>query len=115
MPCHKLSNYLRTHRKRIGLSQDEVAFLLGHGSIYAVSIHEHFHRAPQFHTLLAYLVILQQPVHELFAGEYQKVEQAVVRRATHLIGRLSTKSPDQPTARKLAHLRAIIANAGVRV
>ena len=115
MPSFKLANYLRTHRKRLGLSQDEVTFLLGRQSTALVSVHEQFRRLPCLRTLLAYTVILQIPAHELFAGEYQKVEQVVSRRAKRLIERLATENPDQRTARKLAHLRTIVATPGTRV
>jgi len=70
---------------------------------------------PCLRTLLAYTIILHIPAHELFAGEYQKVEQAVSRRAKRLIERLATEKPDQRTARKLAHLRTIVATPGTRV
>ena len=38
---HKLENYLRTYRRRAGLSQDEMAFLLGTKSGTKVSRYEH--------------------------------------------------------------------------
>ena len=114
MPSFKLANYLRTHRKRLGLSQDEVTFLLGRQSTALVSVHEQFRRLPCLRTLLAYTVILQIPAHELFAGEYQEVEQAVSHRAKRLIERLATEHPDQRTARKLVHLKTIVTTAASR-
>src|SRR5437879_2490611 len=55
----KLHNYLLTHRKRSGLSQDEVAFLLGRRSGTKVSRHESFARMPGPRTLLAYEAIFR--------------------------------------------------------
>ena len=53
---HKLQNYLRTYRKRSGLSQDEVAFLLGCQTGAKVSRYEPFARKPSLETLFAYEV-----------------------------------------------------------
>ena len=109
MPCHKLPNYLRSYRKRAGLSQDEVAFLLGCQSSAHVSRYEHFKRVPSLRTVLAYKVIFKTPTNELFAGAYQRVEQAVRRRARRLAARLSTARATPRTARKLVFLKTIMA------
>jgi hypothetical protein len=63
---------------------------------------------------LALCVIFQVPPRELFGGEYQKVEQAIRRRAKRLAGRLATDKPDQLTNRKLAFLKTIISAAEKR-
>ena len=107
MALRKLPNHLRVHRKRLGLSQDEVAFLLGWRDASQPSRYEHFSRVPSLRTAMALAVILQVSVFELFPGEYQKVETAVWRQAQRLEARLATESPDQPTARKLALLKTI--------
>ena len=70
MPGKPLSNYLRTFRKRSGLSQDDVAFLLGVQSGAEVSRHETFKRVPTLKTALSYEAIFGVPVRELFAGEF---------------------------------------------
>lgn len=79
-----LSNYLRPHRKRLALSQEEVAFLLGgtgenKGS--KVSRDESFDREPGLRAALAYEAIYGKPVRELFAGLYDRMEQEVAKRA----------------------------------
>jgi transcriptional regulator with XRE-family HTH domain len=108
MSPHKLSNYLRSHRKRVGLSQAEVAFLLGCSSAAQLSRYEHFSRVPTLRTALALAVIFQASARDLFSGEYQKVENAVCRQAHRLLARLANENPDQATARKLALLKAIV-------
>src|SRR6266849_3966922 len=105
MASHKLPNYLRLCRKRLGLSQDEVAFLLGWRDASQPSRYEHFSRIPALRTALALAVIFRVSVHELFSGEYQKVEGAVCRQAQRLKARLARANPDQRTARKLAQLK----------
>jgi transcriptional regulator with XRE-family HTH domain len=108
MASRKLSNYLRVYRKRLGLSQNEVAFLLGWRNASQPSRYEHFSRIPTLRTALALAVIFQVSVSDLFSGEYQKVENAVCRQAQRLETRLTTDSPDPGTARKLALLKKII-------
>jgi|SRR6266576_4678451 len=58
---HKLENYLRTYRKQSGLSQDEVAFLLGCQTGTKVSRYERFARKPSLETLFAYEVVFGAP------------------------------------------------------
>ena len=79
-----LSNYLHPNRKRLALSQEEVAFMLGgtgenKGS--KVSRDESFDREPGLRAALAYEAIYGKPVRELFAGLFEEMEQDVAKRA----------------------------------
>ena len=102
-----LENYLRTHRRRSGLSQDEIAFLLGRKSGAKVCRYEQRVRKPTLETALAYEAILRVPVSELFAGLYRKVEKEIIARAEEMAGRLVSANTVRVTPRKLATLRAI--------
>jgi DNA-binding XRE family transcriptional regulator len=77
----KLSNHLLSYRKRSGLSQDEVAFLLGSLSGTIVCRHERQNRAPDIHTALAYEVIYNCQISGLYPGLYKKIKLRVVERA----------------------------------
>ena len=68
MSSHKLENYLRKYRRRAGLTQDELAFLLGCKSGAKVSRYERFARTPNLQTALAYEVVFGAPARELLAG-----------------------------------------------
>lgn len=103
----KLNNYLRTYRKRAGLSQEEMAFLLGCQSGAKVSRYERFSRQPTLQTAVAYEVIFGIPVRDLFAGLGQKAERPVIKRAQLLIQKLKTAEPDRLTLRKLQMLEAV--------
>ncbi|MCG8604619.1 helix-turn-helix transcriptional regulator [bacterium] len=81
MPIIKLPHYLRTHRKRFGFSQSDVAFLLGTQSRSHISRYENYTRLPGLETALAYEVIFQAPMREMFAGIYERVEKQVQARA----------------------------------
>jgi transcriptional regulator with XRE-family HTH domain len=85
----QLPNYLQSNRKRLTLSQREVAFLLGNQGGADISRYERFAREPSLETALALEVIFQRSASELFPGLYQKVEQEVTARAKGLASRTS--------------------------
>ena len=109
---HKLENYLRTYRKRSGLSQDEVALLLGCQDGTKISRYERFSRKPNLETLFAYEVVFGAPARELFSGAYQKVEKRTLNRAQLLTRKLNRATPDRMATRKLQILKAITSGSG---
>ena len=89
-----LSNYLRTHRKRLTLSQEEAAFLIGVNGMnkgIKVSRDESSARKPSLETALAYEAIYGKPVREHFAGLYEQAERKVAERAKILSFRKTRK------------------------
>jgi transcriptional regulator with XRE-family HTH domain len=68
-----LDNYLRTERRLAGLSQEDLAFLLGSQNGTIVSRYERGRRTPSLETALAYEAILGIPVSELFPGKFLQV------------------------------------------
>ncbi len=109
---HKLDNYLRRYRRRVGFSQKEVTFLLGCGASSKVCRYEQFAREPNLETALAYEAVFGVPVKELFAGIYKKVEEKVLKRASVLRRVVGQTKPTLFTAGKLAALEVI---AGPRI
>ena len=81
----RLPNYLKSYRKRAGLSQDEVAFLLGCASGAKVSRYERFSRQPNRATAAACEVVFRAPMRESLAGAYAKVEGTIKQRAQFLL------------------------------
>lgn len=112
MPRIKLDNYLRAYRKRSGLSQDEVAFLLGSRSGTKVSRFEHGGRLPNLDTALAYDFIFHASTRVLFAGRQQKVERLIRKRVARLRARLGTHESPRRSSRKLQALAAICQAVG---
>lgn len=109
-PMSSLSNYLRTHRKRLALSQEEVAFLLGVKGMdkgIKVSRDENFKRKPSLEAALAYELIYGKPVRELFAGIYEEVEQAVAERAK-VLGLRMDRKPNPKKRQLLAKLTSLL-------
>jgi len=106
MSSSPLPNYLLASRKHLALSQEEVAFLLGfRGPSRGAQVcrDETFIREPSLETALAYEVIYQKPIRELFAGLYEQIERDVKARARILSYRKDQKA-DQQTVRKRAAL-----------
>jgi transcriptional regulator with XRE-family HTH domain len=103
--ARKLNNYLKTHRKRAGFSQDEVAFLVGVSGGPKVSPYERARRLPSLETAFAYQALFDLPLKELFPGVYNRINQQMRRRAQLLAAR--------PTmlARKQVALNTIAASA----
>lgn len=92
MATHKLENYLRTYRRRSGLTQREVAFLLGCETGTQVSRYERRRRLPPLATALACEAILGVPVAELFAGVWENEVKAIGKRMVDLRSKLRDTS-----------------------
>jgi transcriptional regulator with XRE-family HTH domain len=103
MVTPRLENYLRTYRKRSGLTQHEVGFLLGRENGAQVSRYEKRHRLPPLETALACEEIFGAPVSELFAGLRQKVGRDINKRRVALRARLQAKPLNAHDARMTAH------------
>jgi transcriptional regulator with XRE-family HTH domain len=88
----KLLHYLRIERRRAGLSQTDIAALLGVRTASKVSRYERNHRLPPLRTALAYEAILGKPIAELFGGTSAAIEEEVRRRARSL-GNASARPP----------------------
>lgn len=102
-----LTNYLRTHRKKSGLSLDELGFLVGHGSGSAAGKHERYRRIPTVSTVFAYEVVFRTPARDLFRGLYGSIERATIRRALELSKQLDDQRLGRHTLAKQEALKAI--------
>ena len=111
MTSRPLPNYLRSQRKRLALLQSEVAFLLGAQSDAKVCRDERFVREPTLETALAYEVIFQKPIKELFAGRYREIEQQVAHRAKILGYRTALRKDGALAARKRQWLTSLALKA----
>jgi DNA-binding XRE family transcriptional regulator len=99
-----LHNYLRMYRHRLALTQRDVATLIG-ASEDAVRKHEAGERLPPLESLLAYEVVLESPITELFAGVAESVRSGLQRRAGQLLASIEasgTSSLRIASVRRLA-------------
>jgi transcriptional regulator with XRE-family HTH domain len=101
-------NYLRTHRKRSGLSQHEVAGVLGIENGGVVCRYELGRHLPPLLVALALEAIFRVPISQLFRGLGEAVEQNIENRLLSLETELHSRSGKGPqaviTAKKLRWL-----------
>lgn len=101
-----LRTYLRTHRRRAGLTQTELAFLLGTPA-ESVSRLERQCRRPNVELSFACEVIFNVASRELFPGLRREVEQTITERARRLYRYLEARDQSRRTERKLELLRVL--------
>ena len=80
-----LNNYIEMHRQQVGLSQDELAFLIGVEKGASVSRYELGLRFPSLEAVLALETVLSQPIQNLYAGIAENVVDSVASRARTLL------------------------------
>ena len=106
--------YLRTYRKRCGLTQAEVARLLGLESGQVASRYERLERSPSLETLFRCQVLFDVLPHELYPGLYERVEKLTRQRIHALIGQLGSDSDERAIAYKRDVLIQAIERIGSR-
>ena|ERR1043166_1208033 len=105
-----LKTYLRTFRRRWGLTQKELAFLIGAESPTTISRIEQLKRLPNLAAGLACLVIFDTTAFEIFPGLFADVREAVLSRARELYEELQG-DPSPTTRTKLDFLEKVLAQA----
>jgi len=88
----KLPNYVRTYRKKAGLSQRELGLVLGYLDDGQVARHETFDTVPPLEVALRYEAAFHIPVSQIFGGLYESAQASVRKQMTGLEKAL--KTPD---------------------
>ena len=109
----KLKRYLRSYRRRWGLTQGELAYLIGLKSGTAVSRMERHGRKPTLPVALACHALFGIPPSELFPADFAEIEDAVMRRSYKLYERLQGRT-SRATKTKLDFLEEVLARAKER-
>jgi transcriptional regulator with XRE-family HTH domain len=104
---HRYSNSLKPHRKRSGFSQHELAFLLGLKEHSAISRFEHGEREPSLRTALAYRILFDRDLHELFPHVHEEVSAEIRRRADRLSNQLGRGAETPKSTYKLEKLATL--------
>lgn len=76
----RIGCYLRTHRKRRGLTQEELAFIIGCKAV-CISRIENGTRRPTLRLVVACHILFGEPINKLFPAFYAEVEDRVMRGA----------------------------------
>lgn len=101
-------SYLRTHRKRRGLSQREVGFLVGLDSGQVVSRYETHALVPKLNTTFAYQILFGELPHRLFPDHYGEVEASLAVRLMQLIEVLGEQEPRPIVLQKREALQNVL-------
>lgn len=108
MAPNSVGTYLRFLRRKSGLSQRELAGILGGVTASQVSRHERSVALPSLLAALGYQVVFQTPVSDIFPGLYFTVESAIEERLRALEGHLGNSTAKGrsalPIARRLEWL-----------
>ena len=84
-------NYVRTYRRRSGLAQQDLAFLLGSKDKARVCHYEQGCRIPSLRTALALAAILGISISILFSGVQREVYKDVANRIARLHSQIQHK------------------------
>ena len=78
MNARRPINYLRSHRLRWGLSQEELAYLLGWDRPDVISRIERKQRSPTLPLAMTCFILFGTPAHELFPDLSTSIETLVM-------------------------------------
>lgn len=92
MKTNRRDNYLRSYRKKSGLTQSEVGFLLGRTNGAQISRYEKCRRLPPLEIALALEALLGVPVSQLFAGIHESANADIRKRLAGWRSALQTKA-----------------------
>jgi transcriptional regulator with XRE-family HTH domain len=80
-------HYLRNERRDAGLTQADVAVLLGAPWKQYVARYERGRVLPPLEIVLGYEAVMRRPVAELFTGMYEQIADGVRQRARDLLAK----------------------------
>lgn len=110
----RLPTYLKSLRRRHGLTQKELAYLCGMDGGTQISRYEHGVRDPSLGALIALLIVFGTKPAELFPGLYAEIYRMVIERAEELYAQLQG-DPRVVTSVKLDLLEQIIKSPSNRL
>jgi transcriptional regulator with XRE-family HTH domain len=94
MATRPLKNYLRTYRRKAGLSQEEMAFLLGRKHKAQFSRYEKYRCVPPLQMALACEALFRVPASKLFAGISDATTREIDGRIDALKARLEGRKAE---------------------
>ena len=105
------ANYLRLHRRKRGLTQEELAFLLGYQSGAKISRLEQIDPPQVFSLGFAFELLFGVDAREIYPALFEAVRETVIHRLNELETKLQAVRPTQKTIIKRRLLREALARA----
>ncbi len=101
-PYGSLENYILSFRKRTGLSQDDLTFLLDERTD-RIGQYEQQAGIPKLESAIGLGCIFDEPIEALFAGVSEAMREQIAARARVLLQQMS----DKPTAENAQKLETL--------
>jgi DNA-binding XRE family transcriptional regulator len=79
-----MASHVRVHRRKSGLSQTELAAILGTLGPVGISRHEQSVALPKFLVAVGYEIVFRVPIAELFPGVYETLRIDIEARLLNL-------------------------------
>jgi DNA-binding XRE family transcriptional regulator len=95
---------LKPSRRRSGLTQEELAYLVGGKKSSTISRYEGGERKPDLATALAFKFVFARNISDLFPGVHEEVFAQVKERAKRLAEEIERQGDSTKTKYKLAKL-----------
>lgn len=92
----RLGNYIRVQRKNAGLSQRQLARILGYDQEAPISRHERVRTLPPLLIAIAYCVVFRAPMSDVFSGVFEAVERMIEERLADLEHELQNRNLTSP-------------------
>ena len=99
---------MRACRKRAGLTQGDLAYLLGYNSSSEISRYEHAVRKPTIKTSVSYELIFDMPPRDILQTLYNKSRDELISQAQKLKSDLLTRPPTPLLTRRIEFIDALI-------
>jgi transcriptional regulator with XRE-family HTH domain len=96
------ANYLKTHRRRSGLTQREMGELLGYNDPGQVSRHERSKSLPPLRIALAYELIFRVPAAVLFIGLHGSTKENIEKKLQSMEAELQERTALDADAKLVA-------------
>jgi len=93
-----MASYLRYYRNKSGLTQRELADIVGTLKHHQVARHESAKAIPSLYAALGYHVVFKVSVAELFPGLYESIQQNAERNLAEFQRKLEASAPAKPQA-----------------
>jgi hypothetical protein len=106
-------NYLRSYRLRWGLSQSELAYLLGWSRSEVISRVEMKQRAPTLKLVIGCFILFGSSAAELFPDLSSAIEAEVMARTWEMYERIQG-DPSKKTKKQIELLESVIERAAAR-
>lgn len=101
---HIKHNYLRWHRRKSHLTQEDLIFILGVKDKSQVSRWEKGERKPDIYTLLSYHLLFGIPIEEMFGRQKNTLTESISKKIAERISFLKENGPDGIGLKRIAFL-----------